>query len=312
MQTLVLDRRGIELDAQEGRLLVRHPDPSRSLTLAVHQLQQVLVLSPITLSSRVITLLAKHEVACLFADGSGSLPMITPLPRAHGRRIIGQVAIATTTALQQGQAQQLVQTKVRRQQEWLARHDTQAGEALSTLVDKLLDGELPLPTLLGLEGTAAKIVWQSFARHLPSNLSFTGRNRRPPRDPVNSILSLSATLAEREAAMALRVSGLDPFLGIFHAPRAGRESLAWDMVELVRPQLEEWTFLDFHSGRLDSEHFSTHPVKGCTLVKSGRTVWYALWAQRRELVRRYLLGIARQWATHAESYGVSAGVDSGK
>ena len=303
METLVLDRQGIELDAREGRLLVRHPDPARSLSLPVQQLQQVLVLSPIFLNSRVITLLAKHHIACLFADGSGPMPVVTPLPPVHGQRITGQVVIATTQALRQTEAQKLVITKVQRQQDWLGRYDPQAGEALAAIVEKLRASPAQPQTLLGLEGAAARIVWQSFARHLPTTLGFTGRNRRPPRDPVNCILSLAASLAQREAVIVLRSCGLDPFLGIFHTPRAGRESLAWDMLELVRPQLEEWTFLDFHTGKLNNDHFSSHPKKGCTLVKAGRTVWFVQWAQRRKIVRRYLLAMARVWAARAECLG---------
>lgn len=311
METLVLDRQGIELDTWEGRLLVRHPDPTRSLSLPVQQLQQVLVLSPITLNSRVITLLAKHQIACLFADGSGPMPVVTPLPPVHGQRITGQVVIASTPALRQAEAQKLVITKVRRQQGWLARYDPQAGGALSAIVDKLLASPAQPQTLLGLEGAAARTVWQGFARHLPTTLGFTGRNRRPPRDPVNSILSLAASLAQQEAVIALRAVGLDPFLGIFHTSRAGRESLAWDMVELIRPQLEEWTFMDFYTGALGNDHFSTHPKKGCMLVKSGRAVWFARWAERRKRIRRYLLGIAREWAARAECFGypVTGGAD---
>ena len=156
--------------------------------------------------------------------------------------------------------------------------------------------------MLGLEGAAAKCVWQAFARQLPDSLGFTGRNRRPPKDPVNSLLSLSATLAQREAVIAIRVSGLDPFCGIYHTPRAGRESLGWDMVELVRPQLEEWTFLDFYTRRLSNEHFSSHPKKGCMLVKEGRIALFTLWAERRQLIRRYLLAIARDHGKKAEQF----------
>lgn len=303
METLVLDRQGIELDVQEGRLLVRHPDPSRSLSLPVQQLQQVLVLSPITLNSRVIALLAKYHIACLFADGSGPMPVITPLPPVHGQRITGQVAIATTPAIRQAEAQKLVITKVRRQQDWLARHDPQAAEALSAIVDRLIARPAQLQTLLGLEGSAAKITWQSFARQFSASLGFTGRKRRPPKDPVNSILSLSASLAQREVVMVLRTWGLDPFLGIYHTCRPGRESLGWDMVELIRPQLEQWAYEDFYRATLNCEHFSIDPIRGCRLNKTGRVIWFALWAKRRKILRRYLVRVVREWAAMTELHG---------
>ena len=312
METLLLDRQGIELDAQEGRLLVRHPDPTRSLSLPVQHLQKVLVLSPITLNSRVIALLAKHDVACVFADTAGTPSVISPLPPVHAQRVLGQVSIATTPQLQQKAAQGLIKAKVLRQKIWLENLAPQIGEALGNIVNQLHTQLHSSQALLGYEGAAARLVWQFFAQHFSENFGFTGRNRRPPKDPVNSVLSLSATLARHEAVIALRACGLDPFCGIFHVPRAGRESLAWDMVELVRPRLEEWTFEDFSMGKLTTEHFSFHPKKGCKLVKCGRITWFSLWAERRKWVRRYLLRIARQWGAEAERLASQTGVTSVK
>ena len=96
-----------------------------------------------------------------------------------------------------------------------------------------------------------------------------GRNRRPPRDPVNACLSLAYTLLHFEAVRMAHAAGLDPLLGFYHRPAFGRESLACDLIEPLRPAVDEWIWQQFSPGPLRPEHFS--PDKGaCLLGKTGR------------------------------------------
>lgn len=96
-----------------------------------------------------------------------------------------------------------------------------------------------LESLLGIEGTAARYYFQSFAGMLKggAQLEFDleGRNRRPPRDPINAMLSFGYALLTKELARTLEAVGLDPMLGFYHRPRFGRPALALDMMEEFRP-----------------------------------------------------------------------------
>ena len=96
-------------------------------------------------------------------------------------------------------------------------------------------------TLLGIEGTAARFYFGGFARLLKGGDAFeiNGRNRRPPRDPVNALLSFVYALLARELTVAAQAVGFDPLLGFFHRPRYGRPSLALDMCEEFRPLLAD-------------------------------------------------------------------------
>jgi hypothetical protein len=91
--------------------------------------------------------------------------------------------------------------------------------------------------LLGIEGMAAKEYFGGFARLLKegSPLSIEGRNRRPPRDPVNALLSSVYAMLVKELTVVLHTVGFDPMLGFFHRPRYGRPSLALDLAEEFRP-----------------------------------------------------------------------------
>ncbi len=98
-------------------------------------------------------------------------------------------------------------------------------------------------SLLGIEGTAARLYFGSFSAMLKKEsmdgFSFEGRNRRPPRDPVNALLSLAYALLVKDFTLPLLAAGLDPYLGFFHQPRYGRPSLALDLMEEFRPLIAD-------------------------------------------------------------------------
>ena len=113
-------------------------------------------------------------------------------------------------------------------------------------VQQRLDGnERDLAALRGYEGAAARSFFQGFATLFPPALNFHGRNRRPPRDPVNATLSLAYTLLHFDAVRAAHVAGLDPLIGFYHRPAYGRESLASDLIEPLRPRVDEWVWQRF-------------------------------------------------------------------
>jgi CRISPR-associated protein Cas1 len=105
---------------------------------------------------------------------------------------------------------------------------------------KRAEGAPSIESLLGIEGAAARAYFGAFpgmltgqARSLGFDLD--GRNRRPPRDPVNALLSFSYALLAKDWTRALLVAGLDPLLGYYHQPRFGRPALALDLMEEFRP-----------------------------------------------------------------------------
>ena len=99
-----------------------------------------------------------------------------------------------------------------------------------------------IESLLGIEGTAARRYFGEFSGMLTDGkdeLDLDGRNRRPPRDPVNALLSFCYSLLTKELALALRTVGLDSMLGFYHQPHFGRPSLALDLMEEFRPVIAD-------------------------------------------------------------------------
>ena len=118
----------------------------------------------------------------------------------------------------------------------------QAAQKLTTAIERLQDTEPPLDTLRGIEGETASTYFGVFDNLITSQKSdfvFDKRNRRPPLDNVNCLLSFVYTLVMHDVRAALEVVGLDPAVGFLHRDRPGRYGLALDLMEEFRPFLAE-------------------------------------------------------------------------
>lgn len=122
--------------------------------------------------------------------------------------------------------------------------------------------------LLGIEGDAAKTYYNGFGKMLLGEFGFTGRKKRPPTDPVNSILSLSYTMIFNEIASLLDGLGFDPYLGYFHSVTYGRASLAADLMEEFRAPVADRLTLRLVNNRIFSQDdFRTNPRGGAVYFK---------------------------------------------
>ncbi|MCI5211929.1 MAG: CRISPR-associated endonuclease Cas1, partial [Candidatus Electrothrix sp. ATG2] len=139
-----------------------------------------------------------------------------------------------------------------------------------------------LQTLLGIEGHVAQAWFALLAHYLPEELRFTGRNRRPPRDPINSLLSLGYTLLLSEVRQAALRAGFDPSLGFLHQDYPGRESLALDFSELFRAGVDRFVLTWLRTTEPDSSFFFYRKGEGCRLSKTTRPLFFTAWAEYRE------------------------------
>ena len=148
---------------------------------------------------------------------------------------------------------------------------------------------LPLDSLRGLEGAAAAAYFNAYTRLFPESLGFHRRTRRPPRDPVNACLSLAYTLLHFDAVQACHGAGLDPLIGFYHDLYHGRESLASDFLEPLRPYVDRWVRELFRTRQLEAGAFR-QDGDACLLDKHGREVFYKAYETfanpRRKLLRR--------------------------
>jgi CRISPR-associated protein Cas1 len=137
----------------------------------------------------------------------------------------------------------------------------------------------------GVEGRAAALHFEVFGLHLRPPLRnafpFDGRNRRPPRDAINCLLSFLYALLRHDCVSALTAVGLDPFVGYLHADRAGRESLALDLMEEFRPWAERLALTLLNRGELKPAEFAVREGGACELKDTGRKAIVAAYQQRK-------------------------------
>jgi CRISPR-associated protein Cas1 len=144
-----------------------------------------------------------------------------------------------------------------------------------------------LESLLGIEGTAARTYFGAFGgmlkgAALSSDFDLDGRNRRPPRDPMNAVLSFVYSLLTKDVALAIGAVGLDPLLGFYHQPRFGRPSLALDLMEEFRPLIADSTVIGaINGGSLGPGDFLRHPT-AVSLTAPGRKRLLLAYERRME------------------------------
>jgi len=314
MSTLYVDRRDVELRA-DGNAVAIYADGGKRGTVPMNLLERVVLRAHAQLDTRLLGALSEHGVGLLVLSPRHGrrLALLAGVPHNDVRRRWGQYLAYAQAAKRCAWSRMLVLAKLRAQVRLLER----ARGARLDLRKPLSDGigrieraidtlgaypmeRLTLGTARGIEGAAAAAYFAAYTRLFAGALEFHGRNRRPPRDPVNACLSLAYTLLHAEAVQCTYAAGLDPFLGLYHEPAFGRESLATDVIEPLRPHVDEWVWKLMRERTLSAEHFRRD--KGaCLLGKTGRAHFYdayeSLAKPLRRLLRREMPRVAKGFVT---------------
>lgn len=146
-----------------------------------------------------------------------------------------------------------------------------------------------IDSLLGLKGQGAALYFGEFNRFLKAQppgrgFDFKSRNRRPPRDPVNALLSFAYAMLLKDCFSALCIVGFDPYRGFFHTGRHGKPSLALDLMEEFRAVIADSVVLTLINNRiLEPGDFLTWR-ESCQLTDEGRKKFFAAYEQRRATV----------------------------
>ncbi|MFT4256102.1 MAG: CRISPR-associated endonuclease Cas1 [Pseudoxanthomonas sp.] len=296
MTSLFVDRRDVHLELDAGALVFRD-NGERVGTVPLAPITRVFLRGNVTLQASVLGKLGERGVGVTILSGRrGNPSLMLARPHNDARRRVEQTRLSLDPGFCLDYAKHIIRTKIQRQCEWfdqLRQQRPQDRYALTHAM-RLLQGQLPrigdmqqLDSLRGLEGAAASTYFAGLRAIVPASLDFTGRNRCPPRDPFNALLSLTYTLVNSEAAMALHTAGFDPCIGFYHQLAFGRQSLACDLLETVRPLADRFCLQLVSSQTLTDEHFS-QTSGSCLLGKAGRAHYYGAYEQFAGSLRRDL------------------------
>ena len=228
------------------------------------EVSHLVLFGAVQVSTQVVQELCRREIPISYLSSGGWFYGITTsLMHKNVELRRRQYAAATNPSLCLGLAARLVQAKIANCRTILRRNHTAAPE---TVLQDLKRDHVhaaqaqSLEELLGIEGTAARRYFSEFRGMLKTDgtspdFDFDGRNRRPPKDPVNALLSLAYAMLAREWTVTLHAVGLDPYLGFYHQ-RYGRPALALDVMEEFRPLIADSVVLTaINNGEVRSEDF---------------------------------------------------------
>ena len=184
-------------------------------------------------------------------------------------------------------ARPLVASKIAGQRATLQRHAGAAEGPLRAVAVERLDHleeralvEEDLEVLRGFEGAASAAYFEAFPEMLARGFTFPGRVRRPPKDPVNALLSFGYTLAGSEVARHLARIGFDTRIGLVHGIRYGRESLPLDLVEELRsPMVDRFTLRLLNHRQLERDDFEERDDGAVRLRDDARRRYLELWEE---------------------------------
>lgn len=293
MGTLYIDRKDLEIKV-DGQAIAFYSKKKREGLVPLGPLKRVIIVGNIKLDAAVLHKLALNNISVLFLCGK----RLRFAGILHGRlhrhgllRLKQYEKCQTPFALII--ASELIEKKLQRQKAFLEemlefRREIRAELIKSIDVIKGIIEQIKqtpnIDSLRGLEGSAANAYYRGLTLLFPPSFGFQARVRRPPTDPINALLSLTYTLLHFEMVREIECLGLDPFIGFYHAFEYGRESLACDLVEPFRPEVDRFVFNLIKNEQLAQSDFKKEANGACYLKKTSRSKFFLLyesWAQNQ-------------------------------
>jgi CRISPR-associated protein Cas1 len=289
MPTLYVVEPGARIEKEYHRLLVTKHDQVL-LRVPLRHVTQVVLVGPVGATTPALRALLRAEVPLLLVRRTGRLAgrLLPPTPRNLPLRQ-AQYRRNEDDAFALDVARAIVAGKLRNQRVMALRILRRRDEADRGPMEGIYQAEErvgragDLEELLGLEGSGARAYFRILRQAFEADWGFTDRNRRPPRDPVNALLSLGYTMLGEALMTALEAAGLDPYLGFFHTETYGRPALALDLVEEFRaPFADSLAMSLINRQLLAPEDFRQGRDGGVRLHDAGLRVFFREFGDRLE------------------------------
>ena len=216
-----------------------------------------------------------------------------------------QFAVAADSHRSLRLAQAFIRAKGQNQRTMLRRNGIMvpkiALRQMKFLIDEINNVD-SIDSLIGIEGKIAAYYFEHFntmiKNEFQTQFRFDSRNRRPPKDPVNALLSFGYALLAKEITVAIASNGLDPWWGFMHRPRHGRPALALDLMEEFRPLIVDSAVItSINTGRIKANDFIISH-NGCVLKDTARKAFIACFEQRLDqLVTHPVFEYRCSWRT---------------
>lgn len=275
LRPVYLNTQGLRIGKSGEVLQVKEKDALRQ-ELRLSEISQLNLMGNVQVTTQAIQSLCEWEIPIsYFSQGGWFYGITTGLGTKNVFLRQAQFRLAEEEWFCLRLSRQLVEGKIRNQRVMLMRNHIEPSPLVVDQMKQMAEraeSARSLPELLGIEGNAARLYFGSFGGMLKVDedpdvrflsFDFESRNRRPPRDPVNALLSLGYSMLAKDLMIACAAVGFDPMIGYYHQPRFGRPALALDLMEPFRPLIVDSAVL---------QAVNTGMVSGRDFIRSGRAV----------------------------------------
>lgn len=299
---LYLNTPGYRVGCKDEVLTIKDKDKLIE-EVRMRDVSHVALFGNVQISTQAIQSLCEQEVPVTYFSMGGWFYGIT---RGHAMKNVflrmEQFRLARDEATCLSLARQFVHGKIRNHRTLLMRNHLEPPEVIIGKLKRASEDALAansIEELLGIEGAAASQYFQQFGGmvkvedDLPGlglsventkqrmfNFNFNNRNRRPPTDPVNAMLSLAYSMLAKDCTLAALAVGFDPYLGFYHQPRFGRPALGLDLMEEFRPLIAESTVLSCINNRVVTDKDFVKAGQAVNLTAPGRKRFFQTYEQR--------------------------------
>jgi CRISPR-associated protein Cas1 len=299
---LYLNTPGYRVGCKDEVLVVKEKDRVIE-EVRMRDLSHVALFGNIQISTQAIQSLCEQEVPVTYFSMGGWFYGIT---RGHTLKNVflrmEQFRLARDEGTCLSLARQFAHGKIRNHRTLLMRNHLEPPEPTILKLKRASEDALAaasIDELLGIEGAAASQYFQQFSgmvkveddspglgltcentKQRAFNFNFDNRNRRPPTDPVNAMLSLAYSMLSKDCTLAALAVGFDPYIGFYHQPRFGRPALGLDLMEEFRPLIAESTVLSCINNRVVMDKDFVRAGQAVNLTAPGRKRFFQTYEQR--------------------------------
>lgn len=302
LRPLYLNTQGLFVGKSGNVLKIKEKDKVVQ-EVRIGEICQLNLYGNIQLSTQAIQTLCENEVPIAYFSMGGWFYGVTQglgVKNIFLRR--EQFRLADVPGFCLRLARELVAGKIRNQRTMLQRNHVEPPKRALVMLKCLCEEADRAETteqLLGIEGNAARVYFENFSgmikrgddHALPTGetrekdeftFDFVNRNRRPPRDPVNALLSLAYSMLAKDLTIITQAVGFDPYLGFYHQPRFGRASLGLDLMEPFRPLIADSAVLSAINTRMVGPGDFVRAGDSVGLTPNGRKAFFRAYEQRMD------------------------------
>ena len=264
MAVLYVKEQGAVLQKRGERILISKGGKCL-LEMPLYHIDSIMVIGNVQVTSQALQAVLKNGIDVTYMSFSGKFLGRTAAETSKNIFLrLAQYELYQNMEKRLEFAKQIVRNKMENQKQIIKNWRWENGDTewkaeikqIETLQKKIAGAENNRK-LMGLEGMASNLYFRAFGRMFKSEFRFEGRNRRPPRDPINVMISLGYTFLTQEVSKALEGESFEMYMGFLHGIRYGRKSLPLDLVEEFRqPVVDRMTVRMFNKGMVQKYDFT--------------------------------------------------------